>query len=69
MRSLITDTIPYKQGLRVSLDFGSFLSANRTSNVRVGSEIRIRDGTEPGRFSAGRPTFTAERLQCGGLPA
>ena len=37
MRSLVTDATPYKQGLRESLDFGSFLSANRTPNVRVGS--------------------------------
>jgi hypothetical protein len=35
MRSLVTDATPYKQGLRESLDFGSFLSANRTPNVRL----------------------------------
>ncbi len=31
MRSLVTDATPYKQGLRESLDFGSFLSARAVS--------------------------------------
>ncbi len=36
------------------------------SNFRVGSKARIRSGSESGRSSADRPTFTAGRRQCGG---
>ncbi len=62
MRSLVTDATPYKQGLRESLDFGSFLSANRTPNVRVGSSTvlqhpsgqRLECGDEPTFGSGGR---------------
>ncbi len=60
MRSLITDTTSYKQGLRESLDFGSFLSANRTPNVRVGSNCDLRHRLTLRLECDGEPTFSAE---------
>ncbi len=68
MRSLVTDATSYKQGLRESLDFGSFLSANRTPNVRVGSSIRVQRPSQQGLECADKPTYTPERRQCGGRP-
>ena len=63
MQSLVTDATPYKQGLRESLDFGSFLSANRTPNVRVGSNCDLQHPLKHRRLSARNETFGAECRQ------